>query len=542
MTKKIIILGFIILFGFVLRFWNVAKIPPGLNRDEASIGYTAYSLFKTGKDEYGNFLPLSIKSFGDWKLPLYIYLDIVPVSFSLDELAIRLPSVIFGTATILVVYLLCIKIFKDRKEKYLLALASSFLLAISPWHIHFSRVVSEANMAVFLVSLALLLFIIGMTRPLILFLSSFVFALSLYTYHANHIFTPLLVCGLIIILIKKKTDKYILAIFMMIYLILSLIIYQKTLFSADRTKISGLTPLTDQYLVYEKISLARLEHTDPESVLPKIFHNKPSFVFGRFIEGYWRSFSTDFLYIKGGANLQHNIPNFGNLYIWETPFLVLGLYFIFRKKYPWRFLLLYWLLIAPIPAAITKDAPHSARMLSILPIPHIFSAVGLIELFSVLKNTKLKNIFIYTAIFLLVINFSLYLDRYFTHFPYVSEEAWGGGYKDLVSEVASLSGNYQEIVMDRPNYSPYIYFLFYQKYDPSSYQNEVIRYPVDEEGFHHVERVGNLIFKKLDWDSDLSVPGRLIISWCDQVPSSMVQRLIKTIKLKNDKPQFCLLE
>jgi hypothetical protein len=96
--------------------------------------------------------------------------------------------------------------------------------------------------------------------------------------------------------------------------------------------------------------------------------------------------------------------------------------------------------------------------------------------------------------------------------------------------------------MDRPNYSPYIYFLFYEKYDPYLYQREVVRYPVDPEGFHHVERVGSMVFNKLDWDRDLSGLGRLVVSWCDQVPSSMVQKIVKTIKLKNDKPQFCLLE
>ena len=82
MNKKVrFLLALIFFLGFLVRIWQIDKTPPGLNRDEASIGYTAYSLLKTGKDEYGKTWPLSFKSFGDWKLPLYIYGDILPISF-----------------------------------------------------------------------------------------------------------------------------------------------------------------------------------------------------------------------------------------------------------------------------------------------------------------------------------------------------------------------------------------------------------------------------------------------------------------------------
>ena len=87
----------ILLLAAVLRLWNLSSIPPGLTPDEASLGYNAYSILKTGKDEYGQVLPVIFKSFGDYKPGLYVYLTVPFVAlFGLTELAVRLPSAMAG--------------------------------------------------------------------------------------------------------------------------------------------------------------------------------------------------------------------------------------------------------------------------------------------------------------------------------------------------------------------------------------------------------------------------------------------------------------
>lgn len=91
---------FLLVIGLFLRLWMFGEIPPGLNRDEASIGYTAWSILKTGRDEYGNFLPLSLRSFGDWKLPGYTYITIPFIAiFDLKDWVVRLPSALAGIFT-----------------------------------------------------------------------------------------------------------------------------------------------------------------------------------------------------------------------------------------------------------------------------------------------------------------------------------------------------------------------------------------------------------------------------------------------------------
>ncbi|PJC80059.1 hypothetical protein CO009_02840, partial [Candidatus Shapirobacteria bacterium CG_4_8_14_3_um_filter_35_11] len=56
----------IILLAVALRFWNINSLP-SLNPDEAALGYNAYSLLLTGKDEHGQAWPIHFKSFGDYK-------------------------------------------------------------------------------------------------------------------------------------------------------------------------------------------------------------------------------------------------------------------------------------------------------------------------------------------------------------------------------------------------------------------------------------------------------------------------------------------
>src|SRR5258708_9221026 len=110
--RKWLIVG-IVLLGFLLRTLSISDHPVGFTPDEASFGYDAYSILKTGKDQWGHSFPLVLKSFGDDKLPLYSYLDIPFVAaLGLNETAVRLPNVILGTLAIIVTFFLVKELFK----------------------------------------------------------------------------------------------------------------------------------------------------------------------------------------------------------------------------------------------------------------------------------------------------------------------------------------------------------------------------------------------------------------------------------------------
>ena len=67
---------FILLFSAFLRLYALAIVPPSPSLDEVSIGYNAYSILTTGKDEYGYRLPLLLRAYDDWRPSMYVYIVI----------------------------------------------------------------------------------------------------------------------------------------------------------------------------------------------------------------------------------------------------------------------------------------------------------------------------------------------------------------------------------------------------------------------------------------------------------------------------------
>ena len=193
----------ILLLCVILRFYKITQVPISLNWDEASNAYNAYSILKTGKDEYGDFLPLANRSFDDYKPPAYMYLTVPAVwIFGLSEFAARLPSAVFGVLTCVSIFFLAKKLTGSNAVSY----TSFFLLAINPWHVQFSRAGFEANVGLFFMvaGFTFLLYAIKKYLPRVnnyfYFLISAVFiALSFYSYHAYRIIVPLMVFSFYII-------------------------------------------------------------------------------------------------------------------------------------------------------------------------------------------------------------------------------------------------------------------------------------------------------------------------------------------------------
>ena len=201
--RKWLLLG-IILLAFILRTYDVYTYPPGFTPDEASFGYDAYSILKTGRDQWGKRLPLVLESFGDFKPPLYAYILVPSVGiFGLNKFSVRFPNALLGTLAVFATYLMVKEIFKSKDDRpfpfkhRVIAKSAAILLAVSPWHIMLSRGGFEANLTTVLIPLAIYLFLKSLKKSKMLVLSAFVFGINLFSYHSTRVITPVILLFLI---------------------------------------------------------------------------------------------------------------------------------------------------------------------------------------------------------------------------------------------------------------------------------------------------------------------------------------------------------
>jgi len=321
-NKNNIVLILIVILAFALRVIAVDKFPAGFNADEAAIGYNAYSIIKTGKDEYGQILPLSFKSFGDYKPGLYFYFVIPFVAvLGLTEFSVRIPSVLLGTGMVWLIYLLARQIFKDRRVGMIAAL----FLAINPWAIYFSRGGWETNAATFFITLGVYLFIKGLSKNRYLFFSLLSFLISIYLYQSPRLVVPVLVLAFMGIYSKEvfkiiKTNwKKVLMSFIILF-VLSLPVVFEFLTGGGSERFQGLSFLSDNGPSM-RVNELRGEHSNPDGKLEKIIHNKYLAYGINFLGHYLDHYSSDFLFVNGDPLIRNKTPETGQFYVIHPLFL-----------------------------------------------------------------------------------------------------------------------------------------------------------------------------------------------------------------------------
>lgn len=515
----------LVILSFFLRIYKFDKVPPGLDWDEAALGFNAYSILKTGKDEYGQFLPLSFRSFGDYKAPLFIYLLVPFVKiFGRTTFALRFPSALFGSLTVLSTYFLTKELLRKSNIRNQLSLISSFLLSISPWHLQFSRVAFEPNIALFFVVLGVFFFLKGIRKKsFLLVVASVLFALSLFTYHSTKIFTPLLFLTLILIFRKeilKIKKKFIFS--LIVFILISLPVFLSFLDGGgSRLEAAG---IFGRFSTIEEIGRLREEDQARPFWLTRILHNRPVVLAKQILESYFRHFSPEFWFTGLETNWRVSLPFQGQIYLWEAPFFLLGIYYLFLNfdKRANKFLLA-WLFLSPLPASIGQLTPHALRMLLVLPVPQITSALGLVIFFTWLKKYPgFKTLAVRILLFFSFLFFTgFYFYNYYVHFPYESGVDWQEGHQEMVEFVRGYEDQVEKIIVTDYYMQPYIFFLWFGKIEPEFYQKK---------GLEKYE------FRAIKWLQDKKEKGIILVGTPDEIPEN--EQVIQEIKFSNGKTAF----
>ncbi len=529
MRKQFSILALIVILGFILRFSWLTYNPPSLNWDEISHGYNAYSILKTGMDQWDQRLPIfNFRAYGDYPTTLNLYLTIPFILlFGLTDFAIRFPHALLGTLTILSIYFLSLGITKKSNVSLLAAL----LAAIGPWYVFTSRFALQSNLSVFLLTAAAALFINRSKSKYFFPLSMLFLTLTLFSYHTTRIFSPLFLVGSISIYRSEIKNKIIYA-----GVILFIALSGYILLNPSATARGNLLFIIDQSAV-NRIVEARQTSKLPDT-LARLAYNRPVYFAESFAKNYISYFFPQFLFLNGGTQYQFSVPGTGLIYPVNLPFFYLGLVLLIIKSFKvlpdgsnknFKFLLL-WLLLSPIPASLTNESYAVIRATTMLPVPEILISVAFFYTMGKLSNRyKLFTSIIYIMIvYILAEN---YFVNYFTKYRQSYSWSWQYGYEQAVDYAKIHYGEYDNIIVTKKYGEPHEYFLFFWPWDPAKYLSDPNKITYFKSNWWWVDRFDKFWFVN-DWQVKLNPPE------VSSIQETFVTESKQTINCNNTK---CLL-
>jgi len=537
MKKINLALLLILVLAALLRFVALDKYPAGLNADEASIGYNAYSLLETGRDEHGNPWPLVFRSFDDYKPAGYFYMILPFVKLlGLNIWAVRLPSALLGIASVYLIYLLAKELIPKGKSKVKgispvgIGLLSALLLTISPWHLHFSRGGWEVNAATFFMALSIYLFVKALQKPKLFIYTSLSVIIALYTYHSTRLLMPLVLLSLSIIYFKQlkqlfiSKNKFLIA-SILLGLILIIPLGRQMLSSQNQSRFQGVSIFADQGPLWQALELRRGYQGPP--IIARLFYNKYFFYTNRFLKNYLSHFSPHFLFLSGDEIARSKVPDMGQFYFVLAPFFFLGFLNLLKLDTKGKKVILAWFLISPLAAALTFQSPHALRSQNmVIPLTVIIS-LGIYQFFNWLRYKKIVfTIAIMLFVFALGFSFTCYLHRYYIAYPRQLPFAWEYGFDQVANYVKENQNKYDQIIISDRYDQPYIIMAFYLKYPPNKLQQEIKLEPRDKFGFSTVRRFGKFHFRPINWQEDKNLKNTLLIATQESVPDEKVDTII----------------
>ncbi|MEN8252828.1 MAG: hypothetical protein ABFQ62_00405 [Patescibacteria group bacterium] len=469
----------IIVLAIILRFYKLGALPHGMTWDEAAIGYNGYAVLTKRRDEWLTRFPVSFKSFGDYKAPLAIYLN-GPFTYFLgmNLLAVRLPFALSGIGAILGLILLSKELFllvdENEKKAEFFSIASGFLITLSPWHFHYSRVGFESGMSLMFVLWGFYFLIKSLRNKtkklLFMIIASSLLVFSMYTYHSAKILAPVLTTIFLLSfwkLFRSQLSAVLLSFFWSLLLLWPML--------SDMLKTSDSQRFEQASIFGQDLSKSQLIST--------------------LIANTANHFNLNFLIFGATTHLRHGDGKWGILFSTTLVLIITSIIFLIKNikknKYFKLFIFsLLWIIVGFIPAIIGRDVPHSNRALLALPGFLLLASLGIVELLDWLKKLNInkrikgshaeKNIILKIVIGLFfIIHTFLFLSfykNYHSSFARNSAKDFKDGYLEvfeyLIPYEKGKNGKQQvnQIVFSNEYGQAYIYALFSRKTDPIWYQ------------------------------------------------------------------------
>jgi hypothetical protein len=478
--SSLIFLTLIISLGVFLRFYKLNQVPHGLYWDEAAIAYNAWSIAVWNRDEWGQKLPVSFRSFGDYKSPAFIYL--LGLTYKITGLQInlvRMYPALFGIANIILIYSIA-KALDPKSRSF--PLLSALFMAITPWAIHFSRIGVEAQLALTLSLLGMALVLYHESHPLLRYAGAASFAFSLYAYHNAKIVTPLLLIVLAVYLFRTqqiKSYKTLIIPCLVFFILIAPLAYD-TVFGEGFERGKAL-------IFFENGSLS-----PANNILNMLGVNLGSYLH----PGFW---------VKGEdvVGLRHSVQGYGITYISIFMLVLTGILRAIISRQKVLLFFVFWLGIGMLPAVISQGNPHAIRSLQALPAIMLIAAhTGNWVLEKLINRPTYLFLSLISAFFiLLTVELTNYVTEYFGPYAKSSAFHFQFGYKEALEFATQEKDSVEKIIITSRYGQPYIYTLLHHQITPQNYWNGALNF---------------YEFRPIDWPKDFQ-PNQLYLAAPEEI-------------------------
>lgn len=505
----------ILALAIFVRFFKLGEIPVSLYWDETAILVDATSIAETGHDIHNRpWYQLIYPSYGDYKLPVYIWLAGLSVKFfGPSEWAVRLPSALAGVATVILAGLIAGELFKHSREKkpQVIGLATMAIVAFSPWSIMFSRTAFEGHLAQFFLGLSIYLAILIRNKrnnlaldSILLSLTAMIGILATYTYFSVRFVWPVLFVAVQLFFALKMwgahkpfqvvRDFLVLTIMpLIVFLLLLLPMMKSELYSASNQIRYSTDSVLNNY-DYPVLANQYREEAGNTTIDRLIFH-RYWLLIRELAKNYSDHLDLRFLFLTGDSNLRHGTDRHGLFLISMLPIFIYGLYALFLANKRTLAILIIWWLIALLPASVPEGTPHALRSLNALIPLSIIIGIGLYKLIIYLwENKHILAARLVGGIFSLLIlfNFAHFYNHYFNHYPIESAPSWQYGYNQIAQLIGEYKDATDEIWVGVADDRLFLWVFAYSGFSPQ----EILNIPHDGYSF---EIINNIYFLDYDW-------------------------------------------
>jgi 4-amino-4-deoxy-L-arabinose transferase-like glycosyltransferase len=469
--RRLAVLGLFVL-ALLVRVVALDQSPPSLDPDEVSIGYNAWSIARTGKDEYGQTLPLTFRAFGEYKRPAYIYAAVPSLALlGPTSYAVRLPAALFGALAVPLLYGVAVLLLRSWRA----GLCAALMLVLSPWHLQFTRAAREASLLVLsILLLAYCLLRAWHARPADRFrgghwyvLAGLAFLLALYDYPGALVFAPLFV----LVLSRAYWGRLLraprawLGGAVVMVLVLSLPLALQLLDGSARERLNQASIVNVPAL--RLLSQQRVER-DVRDGAPAFLNEPRALGLRGSVNAYLSHFNPTYLFTAGDLEWRHHASDHGQLLLWDLPLLFVGAIVLVRHwRRPAMQAIGAWLLIGPVAATFAENAPHAVRTIVMVPAWYLLAGAGFRSMWGWLRRRSYQ----WDWLLLLALSAGFYFFMLFRYYPAEQGRSWQSGnlegYRAAMAEVEA--GHYKKIVVPQEFSLSYVYALYATGYDPARY-------------------------------------------------------------------------